>query len=45
MAFPVKTTAQSGPPAVTEHVSKPPRLALRPGELVALSKVQQPLNS
>ena len=29
-AFPIKTTAWSGPPAPSAHVHKPPRLALKP---------------
>ena len=45
MAFPIKSTAHSRPQAAAEHVWQPPRHALRLGESVALSKVQQPLNS
>ena len=43
-AFPIKTTAWSGPPAPGAHVHKPPRLALKPRESVAMSNVQIPLN-
>ena len=40
MVFPVKTTEQSGPPALGAHVHKPPRSALKSGESVAMSNVK-----
>ena len=43
-AFPIKTTAWSGPPAPSAHVYKLPRLALKPGESVAMSNVQILMN-
>ena len=42
--YPIKNISLSGPPPMAEYVHKPPRLALMPGELAALSKVQQLLN-
>ena len=42
--YPIKTTAENGPPAPAAHVHRLPRQALKPGDLVALSKVQTPLN-
>ena len=41
-AFPVRS--QSGPSAPSAHVHKPPTQALKPGDSVALRKVQTPLN-
>ena len=37
-AFPVKSTAWSGPPAPGGHVHKPPTHSLKPGDSVTLSK-------
>ena len=41
-ALPVQNTSQSGPPAPCAHVHKLPQQALKPRELLALRKVQQP---
>ena len=43
--FPVQNTSQSGPPAPSAHVHKPPQQVLKPRDLVALRKVQHPHNS
>ena len=42
--FPVQNTSQSGPPVPSAHVHKPPHQVLKPGDLVALRKVQHPHN-
>ena len=39
-ALPVQNTSQSGPPAPSAHVHKPPQQVLKPGESLALRKVQ-----
>ena len=39
-ALPVKNTSWSGPPAHCAHVHKPPKQVLKPGDLLALRKVQ-----
>ena len=39
-ALPVQNTSQSGPPAPDAHVHKLPKQVLKPGELLALRKVQ-----
>ena len=43
--LPVQNTSQSGPPAPGAHVHKPLQQVLKPGDLVALRKVQHPHNS
>ena len=43
-AFPIKTTAWSGPPAPGAHVHKPPKQVLKARDLVALQKVKTPHN-
>ena len=42
--LPVQNTSWSGPPAHCAHVHKPPKQVCKPGELLALRKVQHPLN-
>ena len=39
-ALPMQNTSWSGPPAPSAHVHKPPKQVLKPGELLALRKVQ-----
>ena len=39
-APPVQNTSQSGPPAHCAHVHKPPKQVLKPGDSLALRKVQ-----
>ena len=39
-ALPVQNTSWSGPPVHCTHVHKPPKQVLKPGELLALRKVQ-----
>ena len=43
-AFPVQNTSWSGPPAPCTHVHKLLQQVLKPGDLVALRKVQHPYN-
>ena len=43
-ALPVQNTSQSGPPAYYAYVHKPLRQVLKPGDLLALRKVQYPHN-
>ena len=43
-ALPVQNTSWSGPPAHCAHVHKPPRQVLKPGDSLALRKVQHPHN-
>ena len=43
-AFPVQNTSQSGPPAPCAHVHNLPKQVCKPGELLALRKVQHPHN-
>ena len=43
-AFPIKNTAQSGPPAPCAHVHKPPKQVLKPRDSVALHNIQTPHN-
>ena len=38
--FPMQNTSWSGPPAPSAHVHKPPQQVLKPGDSVALRKVQ-----
>ena len=42
--LPVQNTSWSGPPAHCAHVHKPLRQVLKPGDLLALRKVQHPHN-
>ena len=42
--FPINATAQSGPPAPSEHVHKLLKHVLKPGDLVILQKVKTPHN-
>ena len=42
--FPMQNTSQSGPPAPSAHVHKPLQQVLKPGDSVALRKVQHPHN-
>ena len=41
-AFPIQNTSWSGPPAHSAHVHKPPQQVLKPGDSVALKKVDTP---
>ena len=43
-AWEMQNTSQSGPPAPCAHVHKPPPQVLKPGDLLALRKVQHPHN-
>ena len=43
-ALPVQNTSWSRPPAHCAHVHKPLKQVLKPGELLALQKVQHPHN-
>ena len=43
-ALPVQNTSQSGPPAPGAHVHKLLQQVLRPGDMLALRKVQHPHN-
>ena len=43
-ALPVQNTSWSGPPAPCAHVHKPPPQVLKPGDLLALNKIQHPHN-
>ena len=43
-ALPVQNTSWSRPPAPSAHVHKPPQQVLKPGDLLALRKVQHPHN-
>ena len=43
-AFPIKTTAQSGPSAPSAHVHKLPKQVLKPRDSDALQKVKTPYN-
>ena len=42
--FPIQNTSQSGPPAPSAHVHKPPQHVLKPRDSLALKKVQHPHN-
>ena len=42
--FPMQNTSQSGPPAPGAHVHKLPQQVLKPGDSIALRKVQHPHN-
>ena len=42
--FPMQNTSQSGPPALSAHVHKPPQQVLKPRDSLALRKVQHPHN-
>ena len=44
LILPVQNTSQSGPPAQYAHVHKLPRHVLKPGDSLALRKVQHPHN-
>ena len=43
-ALPMQNTSQSGPPAPSAYVHKPPQQVLKPRDLLALKKVQHPHN-
>ena len=43
-ALPMQNTSWSGPPAPCTHVHKPLQQVLKPGDLLALRKVQHPHN-
>ena len=43
-AFPVQNTSQSGPPAPSAHVHKPPQQVLKPRDSLVLRKVRHPHN-